>query len=407
MQWNSEVWINGIFKSLVLFSPLILLIGFYKDITFLFAVGFLIMLIYGATLLQFKSAAKTLDVEKSKQTYRLFPGDTDQFYVQLLHKGKWPSFSGEMSFTHRDVISETGGSEGNEGAQGRIEISRPFAVSRNTAYKQAIPFKANRRGTTRISNLTVRVQDPLQAGGLLLSYQQLFPAEVIVYPELLPVYGIEQLYYQGIGEAARPFALYENDSLPAGTRNYTSGDSFHKIHWKATAKTGALQTKVFEKTVVYHWTFIYTIQLDHKKKSNKSTDEIEKEISYLAYMCKFAAEKGIPFEVYINFKVPGQLGVYHISSGSGSQHLMKILEGLARIDRTSMTVKPAVMWKKIDRNFIGSVPFVILLGSIPNDAESSVLLQKWRKSGGRIFAVNQNGNESYLMPYTSKEEISC
>ncbi|WNB91332.1 DUF58 domain-containing protein [Bacillus sp. NEB1478] len=407
MQWNSEVWINGIFKSLVLFSPIIIIIGMYREITFLFATGILIILIYASALIQFKSAANDFDVETTKQTYRLFPGDTDQFYIQLLHKGKWPSFSGEISITHRDVISEPGKSLINEGAKGRIEITRPFAVHRKTAYRQSVQFTANRRGTTRISNLTVRVQDPLQTGGLVLSYQQLFPAEIIVYPELLPVYGIELLYYQGNGETARPFALYENDSLPAGTRNYTSGDSFHKIHWKATAKTGLLQTKVFEKTVVFHWTFIYTIQSELSKKNMKTTDEIEKEISYLAYMCKFATEKGIPFEVYINFKVPGPTGVYHAASGSGSQHLAKILEGLARIDRTSITVKPSLMWKKIDKNFTGTTPFVILLGSVPTDAANRIMLQKWRKSSGRIFYVNQNGTESYLMPYVSREEISC
>lgn len=405
MQWNNEVWIKPLFKSLVLFSPMIILIGFYREISFLFAIGVLILLIYGATLLQFNSAAKDMQIDASKQIYRLFPGDTDQFYIKLLYKGKWPSFNGEILFTHRDVISDTSSQEENSVTHGRIELKRPFAVYRQTVYTQNVSFVAKRRGTTRISNVSVRVNDPLQTGVLLLTYQQLFPAEIIVYPEPLPVHGIEHLFHQGSGEAARPFALYENDSLPAGNRDYTSGDSFHKLHWKATARTGTLQTKVFEKTVVYHWTFVYTIQADHK--DIKTTDEIEKEISYLAYMCQFAAEKGIPFEVYINYKVPGPLGIYHVSSGSGAQHLTKILEGLARIDRSSVTVRPYVMWKKIDRNFAGSVPFVILLGHIPNDQSTGVMTRKWIKSGGRLFVVNKSGTDAFLMPYSSQEVIPC
>jgi hypothetical protein len=407
MRWHSEIWINGLFKLLVLFSPLITLIGFYRDISSVFAIGMLIIITYGAFQLQHKYASKDLDIDAAKQTYRLFPGDSDQFYVKLLHKGNWPSYNGEITFSHRDVIADTSNIEVNEGTHGRIELSRPFTVYRKTAYTQTIPFIAKRRGTTRISNISLRVHDPLQTGGIFLSYQHLFPAEIIVYPELIPVYGIEKLFYQGSGEASMPFALFENESLPAGARSYTSRDSFNRIHWKATAKTGSLQTKVFEKTVVYHWTFVYTILPDHNRKSVKTSEEIEKEISHLAYMCQFAAEKGIPFEVYINLRVPGPLGVYHASSGSGSQHLAKILEGLARIDRSSVTVKPKIMWKKIDRSFSGSLPFVILLGDIPTDTESEALIHKWRKAGGRIFCVNQNGLESYLMPYSVKEVLSC
>jgi Protein of unknown function DUF58 len=405
MHWSNQIWIKPLFKTLVLFSPLILIFGFYREISFLFALGSLIMFLYGATLLQFKSASKELELDTSKQVYRLFPGDSDTFYIKLLHKGKWPSFRGELILTYKDIILEKNDGVKYAGSKGRIELKRPFAISQRTSYTQSIPFEAKKRGTTRISNVSIHVYDPLQIGGQALTYQRLFPAEIIVYPEPLPVYRIEQLFYQGNGEAPQPFALFENDSMPAGNRDYASGDSFNKLHWKATARTGNLQTKVFERTVVYHWTFVYTIQPDHK--DMKSSDDIEREISYLAYMCQFAAEKGIPFEVYINFKVPGPFGMFHVTTGSGAQHLSIILEGLARIDRSNVTVKPQLMWVKMDRNFAGTVPFIIMLGSIPNDQNTKFMMKKWIKSGGEIFYVNQNGSEAYLMPYSSQEVVPC
>jgi uncharacterized protein (DUF58 family) len=407
MQWNNQVWIKPLFKPLVLFSPLLLLIGLYREIPFLFTTGMLILFLYGATLFQFKSASKDLVIDSSRQVYRFFPGDTEHFSLKISHKGKWPSYRGEISFTHRDVISEGSGTSDSHNTHGRIQQTKPFAVYRQTAYSQSVPFVANRRGTSRITNINLRVQDPFQTGTALLTFQPLFPVEFIVYPTPLPVQRIEHLFHQGSGESSRPFALFENDSMPAGYRDYTSGDSFHKLHWKATAKTGKLQTKVFEKTVVYHWTFVYTIQPEHNKVNVKTTEEIEKEISHLAYMCQFAAEKGIPFEVYINFKVPGPLGVYHTETGMGSHHLSKILEGLARIDRSSVTVKPETMWKKIDRNFAGSVPFVILLGYIPQGPGIDVMTKKWVRSGGRIYLVHQNKNEAFLIPYSAREAASC
>ncbi|GGB64995.1 DUF58 domain-containing protein [Fictibacillus barbaricus] len=405
MQWSNQVWVKPIFRAMVLFSPLLFVIGFYRNISFLFLLGLIIMFLYGATLLQFKSASRELMIDQAKQVYRLFPGDSDEFYVKLLHKGKWPSFRGELIFTHRDVISEKNIQDVNQGSKGRIELKRPFAIYRRTAFTQVVPFVALRRGTTRISNVTLQIHDPLQISGQSLGYQNLFPVEIIVYPKPHPVHRIEHLFHEGSGESARPFALFENASLPAGNREYSFGDAFHKLHWKATARTGTLQTKVFEKTVVYHWTFVYTILPDHK--DMKSSEAMEREISYLAYMCQFAAEKGIPFEVYINFKLPGPLGMYHVPTGSGALHLSRILEGLARIDRSNVTVRPIIMWTKMDRNFAGSVPFIILLGHIPNDSNTHFTTKRWIRSGGKIFIVKQDGNEAYLMPYTSLEVVPC
>ncbi|MBH0165236.1 DUF58 domain-containing protein [Fictibacillus sp. 7GRE50] len=405
MQWRSEVWIKSIFRVLVVFSPIILLIGFYRNISFLFLLGLAIIFLYGTLLLQSKSAINEIVLDTSKQVHRLFPGDTDQFYVKLLHKGRWPSYRGELIFTHRAPISVTGDVESNNTAKGRIEVKRHFALYRKTVFTQTIPFTATKRGTTRISNLTLQVQDPLSLSGQALAYMGIFPTEIVVYPRPLPVHRIEHLFSQGSGESVRSFALFENVSLPAGNREYAPGDAFHKIHWKATARSGSLQTKVFEKTVVYHWTFVYTILPDHKEM--KSSEDMESEISHLAYMCQFAAEKGIPFEVYINFKVPGPIGMYHVPTGSGAVHLSSILEGLARIDRSNVIVKPQIMWNKMARNFVGTSPFVIFLGHIPTDSNSQILIKKWSRSGGRTFYVEHNEEHAILMPYFSSEVASC
>jgi uncharacterized protein (DUF58 family) len=405
MHWNSEVWIKSIFRAIVIFSPLILLIGFYRNIPFLFLLGLAIIFLYVTLLLQSRLAKKEIVLDATKQVHRLFPGDTDQFNVKLVHNGRWPSYRGELIFTHRAPIEVKGHVESNNTSKGRIEVKRHFALYRQTAFTQTIPFTATRRGTTRISNLTLQLQDPLSLSGQALAYNGIFPTEIVVYPRPLPVHRIEHLFSQGSGEAVRPFALFENVSLPAGNRDYSPGDSFHKIHWKATARSGSLQTKVFEKTVVYHWTFVYTILPDHKEM--KSLEDMENEISHLAYMCQFAASKGIPFEVFINFKVPGPMGMYHVPTGSGAIHLSSILEGLARIDRSNVIVKPQIMWNKMDRSFVGTSPFVIFLGHIPADQNSQILIKKWSRSGGRTFYVEQNEERAILMPYLSPEVASC
>ncbi|RZT15548.1 DUF58 domain-containing protein [Fictibacillus sp. BK138] len=402
MNWNQQITIKPLFVALMSAGVFVLVIGFYKEISFLFSLGVIILLLYATSLMQFKLSTRDLGVEQNKQVYRLFPGDQDEFYIKLVHTGKWPSYRGEVTLSHHDIISSSLNEVGSQ-PHGKVEQTRPFVINKRTAYEEKVSFVAKKRGITKISNLTLRIDDPMQTSLTTLNYQSQIPLEFIVYPSPMIVQGIEQLFQEGSGNKSRPFALYENDSLPAGNRDYTSGDSFHRMHWKATARTGTLQTKLFEKSVVYHWTFVYTIQHDHK--GTKSTDTIEREISYLAFMCQYATVKGIPFELYINVRVPGPSGLYHLSSESGPDQLSRIFEGLARIDRFNIPVMPDVMWKRIDQNLY-TTPFIILLGHIPSDSDSRGIMNRWIRRGGKVFYVDHSEGGALLRSYSSLEVLT-
>jgi uncharacterized protein (DUF58 family) len=69
---------------------------------------------------------------------------------------------------------------------------------------------------------------------------------VVVYPRLLslPEIGIPAREFSG-DLRARSW-LFEDPSRMAGARDYRPGDSLRRIHWPATARVGALQSRVYE-----------------------------------------------------------------------------------------------------------------------------------------------------------------
>lgn len=71
---------------------------------------------------------------------------------------------------------------------------------------------------------------------------------VVVYPRLLslPALGIPAREFSG-DLRARSW-LFEDPSRMAGARDYRPGDSLRRIHWPATARAGALQSRVYEAT---------------------------------------------------------------------------------------------------------------------------------------------------------------
>ena len=50
--------------------------------------------------------------------------------------------------------------------------------------------------------------------------------------------------------------IYEDLSLLSGVREYSQGDPLNRIHWKASARTGELFTKLFDPTSVQGGTLI-------------------------------------------------------------------------------------------------------------------------------------------------------
>jgi uncharacterized protein (DUF58 family) len=100
------------------------------------------------------------------------------------------------------------------------------------------------RGIFRLGPLTLASGDPL---GLFRAERHL-PATstILVYPATVDLPGFEPPV--GVlpgGDAIRRRAQYITTNV-AGIRDYAPGDSFNRIHWPSTARTGRLMVKEFE-----------------------------------------------------------------------------------------------------------------------------------------------------------------
>jgi uncharacterized repeat protein (TIGR01451 family) len=75
------------------------------------------------------------------------------------------------------------------------------------------------------------------------------PHFVIVYPRVVPV-PYELASRRPIGEIRMAHRLYEDPTRIAGVREYQSGDPLNRIHWRATARTGMLHSKLYEPSTI-------------------------------------------------------------------------------------------------------------------------------------------------------------
>lgn len=88
------------------------------------------------------------------------------------------------------------------------------------------------------------------------------PHFVMVYPKVIPLVGYSLASRRPIGEIKMTHRLFEDPTRVAGVRQYQRGDSLNRIHWKATARTGELHSRIFDPSTVAGATIVLDFHTD-------------------------------------------------------------------------------------------------------------------------------------------------
>lgn len=106
----------------------------------------------------------------------------------------------------------------------------------------------NRRGYYQIGPLVLETGDLF---GLYRRYRVLTrPQFLLVRPRVVPLLGYALASRRPIGAVRMTYRLYEDPTRICGVRTYQQGDPLHRVHWRATARTGQLHSKVYEPSTV-------------------------------------------------------------------------------------------------------------------------------------------------------------
>lgn len=106
-----------------------------------------------------------------------------------------------------------------------------------------------------------------QVGPLVLETGDLFglhrryrvgtePHFVLVYPRVVPLEGYDLASRRPMGEVVLTHRLFEDPTRIAGVRRYEPGDPFNRVHWRATARTGQLHSKIYDPSTIQGATLV-------------------------------------------------------------------------------------------------------------------------------------------------------
>src|SRR4030042_779477 len=128
----------------------------------------------------------------------------------------------------------------------RVTLNNIFPIGMYHRVKRRFPMRCQQRGAFIFGPTHIRSGDLFG----FFRRDKLFGSldYLIVYPRLVPLEELGIPSQQLCGDIRLKHHLFQDPVLTAGVREYQSGDSLKRIHWKSTARLGKLQTRVFEPT---------------------------------------------------------------------------------------------------------------------------------------------------------------
>jgi uncharacterized protein (DUF58 family) len=186
-----------------------------------------------------------------------------------------------------------------------------------------------RRGAWRFGPVELTSGDIFGFG---LRRQSLEDTEmVVVYPKLVPLTALGMPALRPFGDLRTPRRLTEDPLRLTGARDYTTGDSFRHIHWKATAHRQTLQTKVFEPSATLPLSIFLNINTSELRFEGIDLELQEYAITAAASIARWAWESGHPVGLFANsIAQPGAQRI-RIRPTAQPDQLMVILEALAKV----------------------------------------------------------------------------
>lgn len=281
--------------------------------------------------------------------------------------------------------------------------------------------------------LTFNTRGYYQVGPLMLESGDLFglhrrykvvtePHFVMVYPKVIPLSGYDLSSRRPIGEIRMAHRLFEDPTRLAGVREYQRGDSFNRIHWKATASTGKLHSRIYDPSTVAGATIVLDFhqamypaqgephrselaittvaslanaicqmgqQIGLVTNGRDAADRIREEGWKRDFRTRDAVKKTVGMDISSD-----RLRPVIVETQRGYEQFQRIRESLARLELTDGLSFAELLMEATSR-LPRDATVVAVLGDVTTEA--AIALGNMRRSGFAVYAivVLQSGNNSF------------
>lgn len=335
-----------------------------------------------------KQLVHSLILNNPKRKIRLFPGQESSLSFSIENCSFFPFLNGVLRFRHGRAI--------NTPYSRQKELQLPVPLLGKRKAKLNVPITAEQRGTARLYGISYSFSHLFLFDRSILSSRSVYLTECIVFPQLLPVVGLEAVMRNAPGEQRVRNSPFEDLHQLRGTRDYELSDPFYRINWKASAKSQSLQTNTYEKKTDLSFAFIVNVAGD---RSGALNSQLEHLLSYTAFLCQQANEKGFAYEMFLNVRTQGAVPYFHLPEGEGNAHYFHALEMLAHVDRLAPLHTYESFLYLIGHQLTRPKVIIFIGGNAKDKSIQLRVTSKWKYHQHAMFMVENMGGHGVIHPF--------
>ncbi len=208
---------------------------------------------------------------------------------------------------------------------------------------------------------------------------------LIVYPRIAPLEDWGLPPKDPLGDVKARVPIFDDASRPRGVRDYRPDDAPKHIHWRATARRGELQVKLYDPTINYQWALFVNVSTFEQIWQGVDPELLERVISLAASIAYFAVEQKYSVGLIANGTWPESDQRLKIFPSRDPDHLRHILEALAAI--TSFATTPIeTLMRAESSNLTWGATLVVITGIVTEEILAEML--RLREAGRRLALIS-------------------
>jgi uncharacterized protein (DUF58 family) len=216
-----------------------------------------------------------------------------------------------------------------------------------------------------------------------------------VFPKTVPFKDIPFPTHDPFGDMRSQRRLYEDPNLPMGVREYRPEDDFRRVHWPASARTGELQSKVYQPVTARVVVICLNVSTFSRYWEGTNRQMLEYAVGITTSLAIQGIEDGFQVGLVSNGSLAKSDQSFRISPARSTRHLAAMLGALAAV--TPLITAP------FDRFLLKEVPrlpyaasLMLVTSVITPDLEETVL--RLRKYNRRISLIALDRDQPRDLP---------
>ena len=209
-----------------------------------------------------------------------------------------------------------------------------------------------------------------------------------VYPRILPLRVSSLPSLEPYGDVRVKRRFLDDVTRPMGSRQYLSGDALRHIHWKATAHTGMLQTRIFEASTTPNFAVFFGTRTIEPPLQGSRPHLLELGVLTVTALINHALSRRIPVGVYVNQTSRDSRQTMEVPPARHPDQLAQVLEVMAHVHSEESTPLANLIEQK-SRGLPWSTT-ILVATAVPDQATVNTLM-RMRKAGWTTALIHVGG----------------